>query len=109
MIDERYIKYLDREDLLFSLLTARDAEIILELEELFKDALSWDLEPSTEHLDGRSYSFTVQDKRVVTLKMPGLDEFVFSKFPEPIVNLTALRTLFLSNNLVNRILESVRK
>ncbi|KKM43471.1 hypothetical protein LCGC14_1563090 [marine sediment metagenome] len=101
LIDEGYTKYLNREEILLSLLKLEDAEAILELDSLFKEALHWNLEPATDYPQCRPYSFLVQDKRVIALKMPGFDEFKFTKFPEPIIHLTALRKLALNQNYIN--------
>ena len=101
LINEKYINYLNREEMLFSLLKSEDAEAIMELDAMFQEQLQWNLEPATSYPDCRPYSFLVENRRVSALKMPGMDEFLFNTFPEVITRFTALKKLSLNQNFIN--------
>ena len=100
LIEEKFVNYLNREDLLFSLLKSEDAEAIMELDGMIQK-LQWNLEPATYFPDCRPFSFLVENRRVIALKMPGMDEFLFDTFPEVITRFTALKKLSLNHNFIN--------
>lgn len=106
LIDERYIDFLEKEELYFSLLNPNDAEVILLIDKLLtKDTIRPAVSIEAEGMPLHYY--VVKDKRVIALH---LEYMRIHKFPldtvEKIAKLTSLQILELCHTDIEGIPES---
>ncbi|KKM69103.1 hypothetical protein LCGC14_1454190, partial [marine sediment metagenome] len=91
LIEEKYINYLNREDVLSSLLKPEEVNIILELENI--PGTKFKIEETLERIPEGRNSITIKDKGVIRLQMSGQNlkepPFILTKFK-------ALKYLFIS-------------
>ena len=99
LIEEKYIDYLNREDVLMSLLEPEEAEIILKLESMFDTKFlsftKFEIEDTLEQIREGGPSITIQNRRVIRLQLPGQ---WLKQPPFIITNLRTLKYLYLDGN-----------
>ncbi|KKN33137.1 hypothetical protein LCGC14_0806790 [marine sediment metagenome] len=127
--DLEYYNYLDRNTMLNLLLEKNDAEAILELDKIideqwndFKSKLYYDeseeysesyrrsylvLKPTDSGLEELNFSFVIRERRVTELILNSEESFRLIGFPDPILKLTALRSLDLSSSNIGKIPENI--
>jgi len=107
LINERYIDYLERDELFFSLLEPQEAEVILTLNNLIKDE---SIEPAVrleEDIMPHLY-FIVKNRRVIALRLWYLPlEILPISAVEEISKLSSLESLQLSNHNVEWVPRSI--
>ena len=106
LINERYIDYLEKDELFFSLLEPQEAEVILSLDKLIKNE---NIEPAIRLEDDimPHLYFIIKNRKVVALRLWYLPVQVFpTSAVEEISKLSSLETLQLSNHNVEWIPES---
>lgn len=102
LIEEKYIDYLNREELLYNLLVHEEAQVVRELENIseIKFEILYDFE------EYKRNSIVIREKKVVRLDMYKIP---FRQFPEIITQLRFLRHLFLRKMELKVISEDIGK
>ncbi len=101
LIEERYIKYLTREELLFGILEPEEAEVITKLNAMCGENFYL----THKFYDNLDLSFIVMGRHVIGLT---LSFFKLKTFPEEITKLKFIKKLYLGGNRFSNIPESIR-
>ena len=101
LIEERYIKYLTREELLFGILEPEEAEVITKLDAICEENLSL-TDQFVEYLD---LSLIVREKHVIGLTLSFQN---LKTFPEEITQLILVNELRLGGNKFSTVPESIK-
>ncbi len=101
LIEEYYLDYLTREELLFGILEPEEAEVITKLDAICGE----DFNLVDKFYDVLDLSFIVKDRHVIGLT---LSFFNLKTFPEEITTLISLKELRLGGNRFSTIPESIK-
>ncbi|KKK92445.1 hypothetical protein LCGC14_2702850, partial [marine sediment metagenome] len=106
LIEEKYIDYLGRDELLFNLLIHEEAEVIRELEQLsnikFEKSIQFEILYDFEEY--KRNSIVIKNKHVIRLDMYKVN---LRQFPEIITQLSYLKELFLRKLRLKSISENI--
>lgn len=127
IVKREYYKYLDRKTMVSILLKENDAKALLKMDALiydrwleFKEEKGWgeiyrkeyfNLKPTytwgEPGEEREPCSFLAENRQIIDLELSDVGYLVFKEFPEPLLELTALKKLDLSFNKISKIPESI--
>lgn len=93
LVKEKFINYISRQDLFYSVLEAEEAEVILDLEKLLSKKFR--LDDTRENLEEVQTSITISRRKVIKLQIVGCK---LKDLPECIKKLKYLKHLYLNGN-----------
>lgn len=93
LIEEHFIDYLDREDVITSLINLQEAEIILMLEQLLKTKFR--IDDTFEHVEGGKFSISIQNKKIIRMQITGCS---LKELPEIIKGFKNLKYFYICCN-----------